>query len=89
MVEACVAGTVRQGLEMSAGGSLRAGTPLRGYPSHCVGPFAREAADGYTVPEAPAGYTPSTVIDIVCRNIGQLQWGNKCLLLSLACPSDL
>lgn len=32
MAEACVAGTVRQGLEMSAGGSLRAGTPLQRLP---------------------------------------------------------
>lgn len=32
MAEACVAGTVWQGLEMSAGGSLRAGTPLRRLP---------------------------------------------------------
>ena len=57
-----------QGLEMSAVGSLRAGTPLRGYPSHCVGPF-REAADGYTVPKAPAGYALINVIDIVSRNM--------------------
>lgn len=54
---------------MSAGGSLRAGTPLRGYPSHCVGPFAREAADGYTIPKAPAGYALINVIDIVSRNM--------------------
>lgn len=69
-----------QGLEMSAGGSLRAGTPLRGYPS-------REAADGYTVPEVPAGYALINVIDIVSRNIGRLKWKNRCSLLSLACPS--
>lgn len=54
---------------MYARSSLRAGTPLRGYPSHCVGPFAREAADGYTVPEAPAGYAMINVIDIVSRNM--------------------
>lgn len=45
--------------------------------------------DGYTVPEAPAGYVLINVIDIVSRNIGQLQWGNRCSLLSLACPSGL
>lgn len=74
---------------MSAGGSLRAGTPLRGYPSHCVGPFAREAADGYTVPKAPAGYALINVIDIVSRNIGQLQWKNLCSCQSYAYTSGL
>lgn len=32
-------------------------------------PSAREAADGYTVPEAPAGYALINVIDIVSRNM--------------------
>lgn len=32
-------------------------------------PSAREAADGYTVPKAPAGYALINVIDIVSRNM--------------------
>lgn len=44
---------------------MYAGSSLRGYPSHCVGP----AADGYTVPKAPAGYALINVIDIVSRNM--------------------
>lgn len=31
---------------------------------------SREAVDGYTGPEAPAGYVLINVIDIVSRNIG-------------------
>ena len=31
---------------------------------------SREAADGYTGPEAPAGYALINVIDIVSRNLG-------------------
>lgn len=50
---------------------------------------SREAADGYTGPEAPAGYALINVIDIVSRNIGRLKWRNRWALLSLACPSGL
>lgn len=45
--------------------------------------------DGYTGPEAPAGYALINVIDIVSRNLGRLKWKNRCSLLSLACPSGL
>ena len=52
-------------------------------------PSAREAADGYTVPKAPAGYALINVIDIVSRNIGQLQWKNLCSCQSYAYTSGL
>ena len=74
MAEACVAGTVWLGL---CGWNLRylpvgASRPVR--PCGATLPTAwapsREAADGHTVPEAPAGYVLINVIDIVSRNIG-------------------
>lgn len=70
----CVAGTVW--LEL-CGWNLRylpvgASRPVR--PCGATLPTAwapsREAADGHTVPEAPAGYVLINVIDIVSRNIG-------------------
>lgn len=50
---------------------------------------SREAADGYTVPEAPTGYALINVIDIVSRNIGQLQLKNLCSCQSYAYTSGL
>ena len=64
-----VAGTVWQGLRclpVGASGPVRpcgATLPTAWAPS-------REAVDGYTVSEAPAGYALINVIDIVSRNIG-------------------
>ena len=73
-------------LPMGASGPVR---PCGATLPTAWAPSAREAADGYTVPEDPASHAPINVIDIVSRNNGQLQWGNRCFLLSLACPSDL
>ena len=70
MAEACVAGIVRQELcgrnlrclPVGASGPVR---PCGATLPTAWAPSAREAADGYTVPKAPAGYALINVIDII------------------------
>ena len=81
----------------TAARGLRTGTPRRGYPSTAARRApSREAADGYTCPQAPGGNWPdgnTGGIDnypVCLRHSGQQSHTYYCLLLSVSwfcrCP---